>query len=421
MLKSDTMRAIFSPRMLVAFAMGFASGLPLLLTGSVLQAWMKEEGVDLGTIGLFALVGLPYTLKFLWAPVLDRYTLPLFGRRRGWLLVVQVCLMLSIIGLGLTQPAASPWVVALIALLVTFFSASQDIVVDAYRREDLTDRELGLGSSLYVSGYRVGLLVTGGGGLILAEWLPFETVYLLFGLAMFIGILTTLWAPEPPTTHGTPKSLREAVVYPFLEYFARPDALWFLAFILLYKIGDVMATAISTPFYLELGFSKGEIGAVVKLFGFWATVGGGILGGIVMLRTGIYLALWYFGFLQMVTILGFVALALIGYSLPALAVVIAAENLTGGMGTTAYVAFMASLTDRRFTATQYALLTSLMGIPRVLASAPTGYLAEGMGWVGFFLFCTLAAVPGMLILFHFKSWGAAENSGGRAAVAAANG
>jgi PAT family beta-lactamase induction signal transducer AmpG len=176
-----------------------------------------------------------------------------------------------------------------------------------------------------------------------------------------------------------------------------------------------MATAISTPFYLELGFSKGEIGAVVKLFGFWATVGGGILGGIIMLRTGIYRALWYFGFLQMATILGFVALAMVGYSVPALAAVIAAENLTGGMGTTAYVAFMASLTDKRFTATQYALLTSLMGIPRVLASAPTGYLAQWLGWVGFFLFCTLAAVPGMLILFHFKSWGDAATNGGRAA------
>jgi MFS transporter, PAT family, beta-lactamase induction signal transducer AmpG len=412
MFKSDTLRTIFSPRMLVAFAMGFSSGMPLLLTGSVLQAWMKEEGVDLGTIGLFALVGLPYTLKFLWAPVLDRYTLPLLGRRRGWLLVMQVALMLAIIGLGLTQPATNAWLVALIALLVTFFSASQDIVVDAYRREDLTDRELGLGSSLYVSGYRVGLLVTGGGGLILADWLPFETVYLLFGLTMLLGIVTTLWAPEPPAVHGTPGSLREAVVQPFLEYFARPDAFWFLAFILLYKIGDVMATAISTPFYLELGFSKGEIGAVVKLFGFWATVGGGILGGVIMLRTGIYRALWYFGFLQMVTILGFAALAMIGYSLPALAAVIAAENLTGGMGTTAYVAFMASLTDKRFTATQYALLTSLMGIPRVLASAPTGYLAEWLGWVGFFLFCTLAAVPGMLILFHFKAWGSAATNGG---------
>jgi MFS transporter, PAT family, beta-lactamase induction signal transducer AmpG len=419
MFKSDTLRSIFSPRMLVALAMGFSSGMPLLLTGSVLQAWMKDEGVDLGTIGLFALVGLPYTLKFVWAPVLDRYTLPLLGRRRGWLLATQLSLMIAIAGLGLTHPAVNPWLVALVALLVTFFSASQDIVVDAYRREDLSDRELGLGSSLYVSGYRVGLLAAGGGGLILAEWLPFETVYLLFGLTMLIGILTTLWAPEPPATHGTPTSLREAVVQPFLEYFARPDALWFLAFILLYKIGDVMATAISTPFYLDLGFSKGEIGAVVKLFGFWATVGGGLLGGIIMLRTGIYRALWYFGFLQLFSILGFVALALVGYSLPALAAVIAAENLAGGMGTTAYVAFMASLTDKRFTATQYALLTSLMGIPRVLASAPTGYLAEWLGWVGFFLFCTLAAIPGMLILFHFKAWGEAATNGGRAQRAAA--
>jgi len=402
------LRVVFSGRMMVAFAMGFACGLPLLLTGSVLQAWMKEEGVDLATIGLFALVGLPYTLKFLWAPVVDRYTLPLLGRRRGWLLTVQVVLMLAIIALGMTNPVQSPWVVAGVAFLVTFFSASQDIVVDAYRREDLADEELGLGSALYVNGYRMGMLLAGGGGLILADIVSFATVYLLLGLTMLVGVVTTLLAREPVTAQGTPRTLREAVVEPFKEYFRRPEALWILAFILLYKLGDTMASAMTTPFYLDMGFSKTEIGAVVKLFGFWATILGGLAGGMIILRTGIQRSLWTFGILQAVSTAGFAVLSLLGPSLAGLATVIAFENLSAGMGTAAYVAFMASLTNKRFTATQYALLSSLMGVPRVLASAPTGYMAQHLGWEGFFILCTLIAVPGLLILRRFSAWGERE-------------
>jgi PAT family beta-lactamase induction signal transducer AmpG len=398
------LRTIFSARMLVALAMGFASGLPLLLTLSVLQAWMTEEGVDLGTIGLFALVQLPYTLKFLWAPVMDRYTLPFLGRRRGWLLVFQVLLMLAIIALGMTNPVASPLLVALCALLVTFFSASQDIVIDAYRREALADEELGLGSSLYVNGYRIGMLLAGGGGLILADVFSFQTVYLLLGLTMAIGVATTLLAPEPAQAEGVPRTLRAAVIEPFVEYFRRSEALWILAFILLYKIGDTMASAMTTPFYLDIGFTKTEIGAVVKLFGFWATILGGLLGGVLILRTGIYRALWIFGILQAVSTAGFAVLAQIGNEIAALAAVIAFENLSGGMGTAAYVAFMAAMTDKRFTATQYALLSSLMGVPRVLASAPTGYLAEGLGWFPFFALCALIAIPGLLILRRFRPW-----------------
>ncbi len=408
MRRDDTarmLRAIFSARMLVAFAMGFACGMPLLLTGSVLQAWMTEEGVDLATIGLFALVGLPYTLKFLWAPFMDRYTPAFLGRRRGWLLVIQIALMFAIIGLGLTSPLESPWVVAVAAFLVTFFSASQDIVVDAYRRETLADEELGLGSSLYVNGYRIGMLLAGSGGLILADFVSFSTVYLLLGLTMLVGVVTTLLAREPVVQEGTPRTLREAVLDPFVDYFARPEALWILAFILLYKIGDTMASAMTVPFYLDLGFSKTEIGAVAKLFGLWATILGGLAGGIIMLRTGIYRALWVFGFLQAFSTAGFAVLALLGPNIMGLAGVIAFENLSGGMGTAAYVAFMASLTNKRFTATQYALLTSLMGIPRVLASAPTGYIAEVIGWEGFFVLCALIAIPGLLILRRFSAWG----------------
>jgi PAT family beta-lactamase induction signal transducer AmpG len=389
---------ILSGRMLISLLMGFACGLPLLLTGSVLQAWMKQEGVDLGTIGLFALVGLPYTLKFLWAPALDRFTPALLGRRRGWLMAAQLALMAALVLLAFSQPAASPMSVAIAALLVTFFSATQDIVVDAYRRESLADEELGLGSSLYVNGYRIGMLLASGGGLILADFIPFQQVYLLMSAFMLVGVFTTLFAPEPAAHEGRPQTLAQAVVLPFVEYFNRSNAIGLLLFILLYKIGDSMANHMTTPFFLDIGFSKSEIGAVVKLFGFWATITGGLLGGIMMLRLGIYRSLWIFGILQGVSTAGFSVLYLLGHSLTGLAAVVAVENLASGMGTAAYVAFMGSLTNKKFTATQYALLSSLMGVPRVIAATPTGYMAEGLGWFWFFLLCALVAIPGMLLL-----------------------
>ncbi|MFO7599498.1 MAG: AmpG family muropeptide MFS transporter [Candidatus Desulfacyla sp.] len=402
--RKPLLKTIFSGRMFVALVMGFSCGMPLLLTITVLQAWMQEEGVDLTVIGLMALVGLPYTVKFLWAPFLDRYTLPFLGRRRGWLLTAQVALALAIAGMALTNPGADPWMVAVAAFLVTFFSASQDIVVDAYRREDLSDEELGLGSSLYVNGYRLGMLLASGGGLILADHIPFTSVYLIMAGCMLPGVLTTLMAPEPPLPPGVPRSLREAVINPLTEYFSREGALWILAFILLYKIGDTMASAMTTPFYLDIGFTKTEIGAVVKLFGFWATVVGSLIGGVIMLRLGINRSLWIFGVLQAVSTAGFALLARAGHSVPMLSGVIAFENLSGGMGTAAYVAFMASITNKRFTATQYALLSSLMGVPRVIASAPTGFLAKQFGWEGFFIACTLIAAPGMLLLLKFAPW-----------------
>lgn len=389
--------------MLVALLMGFSCGLPLLLTISVLQAWMKEEGVDLTIIGLMALVGLPYTLKFLWAPFLDRFTPSFLGRRRGWMLVAQIALFVSIAGLGLTDPVNAPWMVAFAALLVTFFSASQDIVVDAYRREDLADEALGLGSSLYVNGYRIGMLLASGGGLIMADHMSFSMVYLILAACMLPGVITTLLTPEPDTI-GKPTSIRDAVLDPLAEFFHRPGALIILAFILFYKIGDTMASAMTIPFYLDIGFSKTEIGTVVKLFGFWATIVGALSGGIIMIRLGINRCLWIFGILQAASTACFILLARIGYSIAALSGVIAFENLSSGMGTAAYVAFMASITNKKFTATQYALLSSLMGIPRVIASAPTGFLVKSMGWEGFFLTCSLMAIPGMLLLFRFAPW-----------------
>jgi PAT family beta-lactamase induction signal transducer AmpG len=395
-------QVLFSRRMLVSFLMGFSCGLPLLLTGSVLQAWMKTEGVDLSLIGLTALVGLPYSYKFIWSPFMDRYTPPFLGRRRGWLLIAQVFLALALVFLGFSQPAQNLWLMAGAAVAVAFFSASQDIVVDAYRREDLSEGELGLGSSLYVNGYRVGMLLASGGGLILADHIPFRMVYMILAGCMGVGVLTTFWTPEPPVTQGAPKDFKEAVLVPFLDYFRRRGAYWVLAFILLYKIGDQMASAMTTPFYLDLGFTKTDIGAIVKLFGFWAILIGGFVGGALILRFGIYGSLWIFGVFQAVSTAGFALLGVVGASKAVLAGVIAFENFTGGMGTSAFVAFMATLTNKRFTATQYALLTSFMALPRTVLSAPTGYMVKEMGWIPFFIFCTVIAVPGMLLLLKFS-------------------
>jgi len=402
--RKPLIKAICSGRMLVALLMGFSCGVPLLLTISVLQAWMKEEGVDLTVIGMMSLVGFPYTLKFLWAPFMDRFTLPFLGRRRGWLLIAQVALIFSIAGLGLTDPGNNPWLVAFAAFLVTFFSASQDIVVDAYRREDFPDEELGLASSLYINGYRVGMLLASGGGLIMADHMSFSSVYLIMAACILPGLVTTLLAHEPEVNVRMPENIREAVVDPLVEYFSRHSALWILAFILFYKIGDTMASAMTTPFYLDIGFTKTEIGAVVKLFGFWATVAGTLVGGVFMLRMGINRSLWVFGFLQAISTACFAILARSGPNVSLLSGVIAFENLSSGMGTAAYAAFMASITNKKFTATQYALLTSLMGVPRVIASAPTGFLAKNLGWGSFFIACALIAIPGMLLLLKFAPW-----------------
>lgn len=395
----ETFAAIFTGRMLVALLMGFASGLPLLLTGSVLQAWLKVGGIDIRAIGLFALVGLPYTLKFLWSPLFDRYAPPLLGRRRGWLFVTQIALAAALVALSFAEPSYDSLLpISIAALLVAFFSASQDIVVDAYRRETLAENELGLGSALYVNGYRVGMLLAGAGGLILAERYSFHAMFQIMAACMLAAVAITLAAPEPPLPEGRPRTLKDAVILPFRDYFTREGAWLALAFILLYKLGDTMASAMTTPFYIDRGYTLTEIGTVVKLFGFWATIAGGTLGGIWIMRMGMNRALWVFGFGQMISTLGFAALAGMPPTLAALATVVALENFTAGLGTAAFVGFMAALTDKRFTATQYALLSSLMGVPRVLASAPTGWLAAWLGWAGFFTFCAVIAIPGLVLL-----------------------
>ncbi len=390
--------SLLTGRMLLAFVMGFSGGLPLLLTGSLLQAWMVDENIDLGTIGLFALVGLPYTLKFVWAPLMDRYSPALLGRRRGWLFIWQLCLTASIALLGFSNPAQMLMMTALAALLLSFFSASQDIVIDAYRRESLEDDEQGMGASLYVGGYRVGMLLATGGGLFLADHMAYHWVYLIMATAMSAGLIATLLAPEPEAKHGKPKTLQDAVVLPFKEYFTRDYAIIILIFVFLYKVGDTMAGQMTTPLYLDLGFTKSEIAGIVKVFGFPITIAGTFIGGIMVMRHGIYKCLLWFGVLQSVSTAGFIWLTYMGDALPALTVVIAFENLSAGLGTAAYIGFIASLTDKRFTATQFALLTSFMGMPRVFAAAPTGYMVGSFGWSGFFLFCTLIAIPGILLI-----------------------
>ncbi len=414
------MKKVFSARMLAVFLMGYAGGLPLLLIGSTLQAWMTEAGVDLGTIGLFAFAGTPYSLKMLWAPLMDRFHFwP--GRRRGWMLLMQACLVAALVGMSFLDPLANIQMVAVTALIVAVFSATQDVAIDAYRREILSDEELGMGSSLYVVGYRIGLLVAGALALRLADvyQLPggganWPLVYRLMAGAMAAGLLITALAPkEDPTLEG-PKNLQEAVIGPFMEFFKRDGAWWVLGFILLYKVGDTMAANMTTPFMLLKGYSKTDIATVVKGMGLAALIVGGILGGIGTLKLGVMRSLWFFGFLQAASTAGFCWLSVAETTMANLTLVIAFENLSAGLGTSAYAAFMASMTNRRFTATQYALLTALMAVPRTLLASPTGYMAEWLGWNGFFLFCTLVALPGMAMIpvLRKSTDGGSRTSGG---------
>lgn len=396
---------MLSIRMVFALVMGFASGLPLLLTMGVLQARMTEANVSLGVIGLVSLAQIPYTWKVVWAPILDRFTLPILGRRRGWLFVAQIWLALSIGLLGFADPGSRFALMVVAAMLVAFFSATQDIVVDAYRRETLSDNELGFGSSLYVFGYRLGMLLSSGGGLIMADHMTWRSVYLIMAACMLPCMLFTLLAPEPDIQAGSPKTLLSAVIHPLREYFGRQDAIWMLAFIILFKLGDTMASNMTMPFYLNLGFTKTQVGAVVKFFGTGATIGGAMAGGVMMLKLGINRSLWLFGILQALSTACFAVLLVTGPQVMVLAGVIGFENISGGLGTAAFMAFMASITDKRFTATQYALLTSLMAIPRVLASAPTGFAVEYLGWGPFFIGCALIAIPGLLLLLKFAPWG----------------
>ena len=400
--------AILNRRMLICIFTGFSSGLPLYLLLNLVPAWLRTEGIDLKAIALFALVQFPYTWKFLWSPLLDRYALPWLGRRRGWMLAMHVALIISIATLGFLEPKNQIWTIAYLSAVVAFFSASMDIAMDAYRREILPDHELGLGNSFYVNAYRISSLVPGSLALILADRMPWSSVFVITALFLLPGLVMTLVVREPTATAAAPKTLLDAVVLPFREFIARSgwrDAALILLFIFLYKLGDSMATALATPFYLELGFTKTDIGIVAKNAGLWGSVAGGLLGGIWMVKIGINRALWIFGVVQMLVILGFAWLSTQGEpNLYSLGLVVGAEAVGIGMGTVAYVAFIARATDPRFTATQFALFTSLSAVPRTLVNATTGVLVEHLGWVTFFLLCTALALPGMALLLRVAPW-----------------
>lgn len=455
-------RAVLNRRMLICIFTGFSSGLPLFFLLNLLPAWLRSEHVDLKAIGLLTLIQLPYTWKFLWSPLVDRYAPPL-GRRRGWMLATQLGLLAAIAAFGAVSPAGlvAPqlemrpligWLslpvlemssllaflmhpVALIALATAVFSATQDIALDAYRRELLSLDELGLGNSIHVTAYRLAGLVPGSLSLILADWLPWSQVFIVTALFMLPGVLLSIVIKEPLDVIAAPKTLRAAAIEPMREFFSRAgwrQALWVLGFIFFYKLGDSLCTALATPFYLDMGYTKTEIGIVAKNAGLWASVGGGLIGGIWMLRLGIARALWVFGVVQMLSILGFAWLAqghlqaqamdgwawLQGYGLDPersvqlvkLALVVGLEAFGVGVGTAAFVAFIAAQTHPAYTATQLALFTSLMAVPRTLINASAGYLVAALGWLDFYLLCFALALPGMLLLFKVAPWSASTRS-----------
>ena len=412
----QALQALLNKRMLICIFTGFASGMPLYLLISLVPAWLRTEGVGLKEIGFFALIGLPYTWKFLWSPLLDRYQLSLFshkfGLRRSWMFATQVLLFLAIAALGFFDPTTQIWPIAWLCLAIAFLSATQDIVLDAYRRQILPDQELGLGNSIHVNAYRIAGLIPGSLSLILADSLPWQQVFFITAAFMFVGIGLTISIAEPKAHLRHPTTLKKAIVEPFQEFFSRQgirQASLILAFMLLYKLGDSMATALATPFYLDLGFSMTQIGLIAKHAALWPMIFGGILGGILMLNIGINRALWLFGLVQIISILGFAVLANIGEGLWLLGLVISFEYLGVGLGTAAFVAFIARSTHPAFAATQLALFTALTAVPRTVASSVTGIIVEGVGWENFFYLCTALAIPGMLLLLKVAPWNAASS------------
>lgn len=394
-------------RLLICLFTGFASGLPLFIIIQLVPAWLRSEGVGLKEIGFFALVGIPYTWKFIWSPMMDRYAPATLGRRRSWMLITQIMMLASIGYLGFLDPKTQLSEIAILCAITAFLSASLDISIDAFRREILPDRELGLGNSIHVTTYRIAGLIPGSLSLILADHYAWDIVFMITAAFLSLGILMVLFSEEPSSNSHRPHTLKAAITEPFLEFFGRHgirSALWILSFMFLYKLGDSMATALSTPFYLDLGFTKTEIGLIAKHAALWPAIIGGIIGGILMLRIGINKALWLFGAAQIVSILGFALLAEIGYNLWALAFVIGFEYLGVGLGTAAFVAFIARTTSPAYTATQLALFTALTALPRTFANATTGIIVESIGWTNFYLFCTAIAVPGMLLLFKVAPW-----------------
>lgn len=441
----DAAMVYIDRRVLVVLFLGFSSGLPLALVGGTLSVWLREEGISRATIGVFTLVTMPYALKFLWAPLVDRLNPPvlgaLLGRRRGWALLTQVLLAAALVGLGTSDPAADVWRTAWLAVVVAFCSASQDIVVDAYRVETLDERTQGAGAAIYVLGYRFGLMASGAGALFIAAAAGWEAAYLAMAALVGVGMITVLLAPEPKVAASAESRAREAhvaawlaarphlrgwradalawlyaaVVAPFAQFMTRRAWPLVLGFIAVYKLGDVLAGNMAGPFYVDIGFSKEEIASVTKLFGLWAAIAGGLLGGLLVGRVGTVRALMIGGVLQMLSNLGFALLAAKGADVGLLALVVGIENLTGGVATAAFVAYLSGLCDVAYTATQYALLSSFFKLGGDLLGANAGWLAEKLEWFNFFLFSTAGALPGLLLLTLLlrveREWGLAPAPG----------
>ncbi|WP_423753475.1 AmpG family muropeptide MFS transporter [Chlorogloeopsis fritschii] len=397
-----------SRKMAALLLLGFASGLPLLLIGNTLKAWMTVEKVDLAAIGWFSLASLPYSLKFLWSPFLDRFTPPFLGRRRGWLLITQIALIIAIAFMAFQQPKQALQLLAINAVVIAFLSATQDIASDAYRTDVLTELEMGAGAAVFILGYRIALLVAGALALILADRIPWSSVYLLMAGVMIIGIVGSLFAPEPKEI-TPPTSLAEAVILPFGEFFQRRGVIsgfLVLLFITLYKLGDALLSNMATPFLLTIGFTKTDIGAIQVGMGLIATIVGALAGGAILSKIGINRSLWIFGALQALSNIAYFVLAQPQFTknYQLLVLTINIENFCGGLGTAAFVAFLMSLCNQRFSATQYALLSSLMAVSRDILAAPAGSIAQSTGWPLFFLITIVAAVPGLLLLPIFAPW-----------------
>ncbi|MBK8793634.1 MAG: AmpG family muropeptide MFS transporter [Holophaga sp.] len=405
-----TFRAL-SPRAWISLLLlGFASGLPLFLTGSTLKAWMTQEGLNLKTIGAFSFVTLPYSLKVFWAPLLDRFTLPGFGRRRGWMLLTQLGMALALAAMSLREPHASLLSVALLALVVAFTSATFDIAVDAWRGEAVPQALLGLGSSIHIATYRVAMLVSGGGALILAQHTGWRATYLFMAGLTLLGMAGTLLATNTDAVAKAPRTLAAAIVEPLRDLLGRPGIAELAAFAVLYKLGDWLAEAMTMPFLLRgVGFTLAQVGTVQKTTAMAAIITGGLIGGLILTRISLRKALFAFGLLQAASILGFWTISQLGPSLGLLVAANALENLAYGMGGSAFAALLLGSCNRAYTGTQYALFSSLMALPRTVFAGATGFLAQRVGWSAYFLICAAAAIPGLLLLIRYRHWGLPED------------
>lgn len=407
--KTPLLKEIFSKKMLVIFLLGFSSGLPLLLTGGTLKTWLAREQVDISTIGYFGWVGLAYSLKFIWAPVLDRFTLwRKLGRRRSWMVASQLLLVASIAGIGMFDPKASLMNMALLAVLTAFFSATQDIAIDAYRRELLLDEELGFGSSMNMYGYRIAMLISGavGMGFVGAPGfsLTWNELYYAMAALMGVGVLATLWAPEPKVSVAPPKTLASAVIDPFREFLKRDGAYVMLLFVFLFKLGDALSGAMLNPYYVQMGYSNADIALIAKTFGLISGMVGLFIGSTLMYYIGIFRSLWIFGILQALSTGAFALLTMTGPQNWALAVTVCFEDVTSGMGTAAFIAFISAITNKRYTATQYAILSSIATLGRNFFSGFSGDMVKNLGWANFYYTCMIIAIPGILMLFLMQKY-----------------